>query len=76
MKKRYIAQNLLYLRIKKGKTIKDVSKETGLSQSTLDDIENDVSIRNSINTIVIICNYFNVKVDDFVYKNLKKLSKE
>ena len=76
MKKRYIAQNLLYLRMKKGKTIKDVSKETGLSQSTLDDIENDVSIRNSINTIVIICNYFNVKVDDFVYKNLKKLSKE
>ena len=57
--------------------MKDLSKETGLSQSTLDDIENDISIRNSINTIVIICNYFNVKVDDFVYKDLKKkLSKE
>ena len=63
--------------MKKGKTMKDLSKETGLSQSTLDDIENDISIRNSINTIVIICNYFNVKVDDFVYKDLKKkLSKE
>lgn len=68
MKERYVGKNLRKLRKQKGKTVKAVSQETGLAISTIDDIENEVSLNNNIDTIVTLSNYFGVKVHDFVYK--------
>ncbi|WP_181998626.1 helix-turn-helix domain-containing protein [Paraclostridium sordellii] len=68
MKERYLGHNLRKLRKQKGKTLKEVSKETGLAVSTIEDIENKISFSNYISTIVALSNYFEVKVHDFVYK--------
>ena len=70
MKERYVGHNLKKLRKKKGKTRKEVSKETGLAVSTIQDIENEISFSNYIDTIVILSKYFDVKVHDFVYKKI------
>ncbi|XTR39281.1 helix-turn-helix domain-containing protein (plasmid) [Paraclostridium tenue] len=68
MKERYVGQNLKKLRKKKEKTVKEVSIETGLAISTIQDIENEISFSNYIDTIVTLSKYFGVKVHDFVYK--------
>lgn len=69
MKERFVAKNLKKLRKEKGKTLKEVSQETGLAISTIEDIENEISFSNYIDTIVKLSKYFEVRVHDFVYKN-------
>ncbi|MEF9991311.1 MAG: helix-turn-helix transcriptional regulator [Peptostreptococcaceae bacterium] len=68
MKERFIGKNLKKLRKDKGKTLKEVSQETGLAVSTIEDIENEVSFSNYIDTIVKLSRYFEISVHDFVYK--------
>lgn len=72
MKERFIGKNLKKLRKDKGKTLKEVSQETGLAVSTIEDIENEVSFSNYIDTIVKLSRYFEISVHDFVYKKFKK----
>lgn len=68
MKERFVGKNLKKLRKEKGKTLKEVSQETGLAVSTIEDIENEVSFSNYIDTIVKLSRYFEISVHDFVYK--------
>ena len=68
MKERFVGKNLKKLRKEKGKTLKEVSQETGLAISTIEDIENEISFSNYIDTIVKLSKYFEVRVHDFVYK--------
>lgn len=68
MKERFVGKNLKKLRKDKGKTLKEVSQETGLAVSTIEDIENEVSFSNYIDTIVKLSKYFEISVHDFVYK--------
>ena len=72
MKERFVGKNLKKLRKEKGKTLKEVSQETGLAISTIEDIENEISFSNYIDTIVKLSKYFEVRVHDFVYKKFKK----
>lgn len=69
-KRKYICENLKKLRLKKGMTIEDLSEETGLAESTIENIENEITFQSRIDTIVILSSYFNEKVHDFVYKEL------
>ncbi|SCJ45193.1 Uncharacterized protein conserved in bacteria [uncultured Clostridium sp.] len=68
MKEKFVGKNLKKLRKEKGKTLKEVSQETGLAISTIEDIENEISFSNYIDTIVKLSKYFEVRVHDFVYK--------
>lgn len=68
LRERHVGHNLRKLRKKHKKTFKEVSKETGLAISTIEDIENEISFSNYIDTIVKLSNYFGVRVHDFVYK--------
>lgn len=68
MRKRYVGHNLRALRKKHKKTVKEVSKKTGLAISTIEDIEDEISFSNYIDTIVKLSNFFGIRVHDFVYK--------
>ena len=68
MKEKFVGKNLKKLRKDKGKTLKEVSQETGLAISTIEDIENEISFSNYIDTIVKLSKYFEIRVHDFVYK--------
>lgn len=68
---RNVAQNLKTLRVKKNLEQKDVAKETGLSLSTIINIESGITSDISINTIVKLAEFFDVKVHEFVYKEFE-----
>lgn len=68
-KKSYVSENLNTLRKKNKMTINELSNAVDLSNSTIKNIEEGVSLQN-IDTIVKISKFFNVKVHDFVYKKL------
>lgn len=68
LKEKFVGKNLKKLRKDKGKTLKEVSQETGLAISTIEDIENEISFSNYIDTIVKLSKYFEIRVHDFVYK--------
>ena len=66
--KRYIAHNLRTLRREKGFSIGGLAKSVKLSESTISNIENEVTHQHQIDTIVILSKFFNVDVHDFIYK--------
>lgn len=68
--KRYIAHNLKTLRKREKMTTSDLAMSVNLSESTISNIENEVTHQHQIDTIVVLSKFFNVKVHDFVYKKL------
>lgn len=66
--KRYIAHNLRTLRRKKGISVGELAKSVKLLKSTISNIENEVTHQHQIDTIVILSQFFNVDVHDFIYK--------
>lgn len=70
MKKTYISENLKSIRKRKNLELQEISNEIGIAISTLNNIENGTTKQNNLDTIVKISQYFNVKVQDFVYKKL------
>ena len=73
LKERFVGKNLKKLRKEKGKTLKEVSQETGLAISTIEDIENEISFSNYIDTIVKLSKYFEVRDRNLPGKSLTEL---
>lgn len=68
MRKKYLSHNLSKLKKKKRVTNEDIARETGLALSTIISIELNTIQDVNINTIVKISRFFEVSVQDFVYK--------
>lgn len=67
----YFAKNMRYLRKKKGKTLEDVAKIFDYkSYTTIQKWELGIS-EPSLGTAYEICNYFEVSLNDMVYKDLE-----
>ena len=70
VRKIYIANNLKKLRTDRDLEYKDIMQETGISVSTLKNIEEGLYKNNNIKTIVALSVFFKVSVHDFVYTEL------
>ncbi len=66
----YLGQNLKYLRKKKLFTQEQCAKKLGLKRTVIGAYE-EGRIEPKINTLLTICNYFNVSLDDFLRTDLK-----
>lgn len=66
----HIAQNLRKLRKGKNLDQKDLAIRTGLSLSTIRNLESEATGDVNINTVVKLCKFFEVRVHDFVHKEL------
>lgn len=68
----YIKQNLNYLRIKQGLSLRALSSKSEISHTVFEHIEKGKTQNPGINTIMEICKMFDISIDDFVYKDLSK----
>lgn len=67
-----ISSNLKYLKRVNGITRYQLAKDLEVNESLLRKIENGVSRNPRIATIIKICTFFRVSLDEFVYKDLDK----
>ena len=66
----YLAQNLKYLREKRGVNQKDLSLSLGLSQAAVGNWESG-SRTPDIETIIKLAQFFDVTLDDFILRELR-----
>ena len=66
----YLAQNLKYLREKRGVNQKDLSLSLGLSQAAVGNWESG-SRTPDIETIIQLAQFFDVTLDDFILRELR-----
>lgn len=66
----YLAQNLKYLREKRGMSQKDLSTFLGLSQAAVGNWESG-SRTPDIETIIKLAQFFDVTLDDFILRELR-----
>ena len=66
----YLAQNLKYLREKRGMNQKDLSVSLGLSQAAVGNWESG-SRTPDIETIIKLAQFFDVTLDDFILRELR-----
>ena len=69
-----VGENVRKIRKEKGLSILDVREATGLSKSTISELENDKS-SPTIETLQKIANALNVDVEDFFKTDLKEREK-
>lgn len=53
----------------KGYTVAEISRKTGMSKSTLYDLENGTTPKPRIETIDKLCSGLNISIDEFLYGN-------
>lgn len=68
----HINNNFKYLLQNNNTNTFRLSKEVNIDESTLRRIRNGQINNPSIETVVMICSYFKVSLDDFVHKDLSK----
>lgn len=68
----YIKENLAYLRNNAHLSLRSLAKKTGISNVGLRKIELGMTPNPSIGIVIIICKYFNIQLDDFVYTKLEE----
>lgn len=66
----FFNKNLLFLRIKKGMTLKDISKEIGFSTSQWNNYELGYSYPKFLD-LIKISKYFNITETDLIHKELE-----
>lgn len=66
----YIASNLKYLRLLNKKTQDDIAKLCNKKNTAVSNWEKGIREPNSID-LAIICNYFNISIDDFIKEDLR-----
>lgn len=69
-----IANNLIYLRKKHNLNRMELSHRLNMNESIIRAVENGVSKNPRIDTIIKLTKYFEISIDDFVYKNLEATS--
>ena len=67
----YLGQNLKYLRKKELFTQEQCAQKLGLKRTVIGAYE-EGRVEPKINTLLTICSYFNVSLDDFLRKDLEK----
>lgn len=67
-----IRKNLIYLRKINNITRYKLAKELEVNESLLRKIENGVSKNPRIDTLIKLSSYFEITLDDLVYKDLEK----
>lgn len=68
----YFKDNLKYLRGKENISLRKLAEKTGVNNVTLFQIESGERRNPTINNISKIAKYFEISIDDFVYKKLGK----
>lgn len=66
----FIAQNITFLLQKFKLTLTQLSKKTGINRTKLIRIQNGQNLRFRLNDIIILCNYFNVSIEDFIMTDI------
>lgn len=67
-----IAENLIYLKKKNGLNRTKLSHEININESLLRAIETGSSKNPRIDTVAKIAAYFEISIDDLIYKDLEK----
>lgn len=70
-KKKYLSENIRYLRNKNKMTCRKFAKYVGLNYLTIENIENGFTEEPWMITIITIAKAFDIKVEDLLYKDLK-----
>lgn len=70
----YLHSNITYLREKKGITNRRMGAELKMSPKMAYEIEHKESIGTRLLTVMRVAEYFNVSIDDLIYKDLRKES--
>ena len=67
-----IRKNIIYLRKKRMISRYKLAKDLGVNESLLRKIESGITENPQINTIVKVCTYFEITLDDLVNKDLER----
>lgn len=69
-------KNFKFLKKKSGKSLKKISQESEVYIRTLENISSGKTLMPKFDTINKLTKYFNVSLDDFMYKDLEELEKQ
>ena len=72
MRARFNPTMLSFLRMKKGVSIRQLARETGLSNPYLSQMENGVADNPSIDVLLKLADYFGVTVETFISGRQRK----
>lgn len=69
-------KNFKFLKRKSGKSLRIISQESGIFIKTLENISSGKTLMPKFDTINKLIKYFNVSLDDFMYKDLEEQDKQ
>jgi len=66
------SKNLKYLRDKSGLSFRKLCKEIGIDSSTLRRLEMGVTSNPRLQTVLDLCEFFSVSIQDILYADIEK----